>query len=183
MSLLRRCSIIEVLLKCLKRFLLHHAAAPPRLDEAQTITKELYEGCSYGDEADGCAPVTDGGVDEDEEGEEEDGREGAYGEPIPQIEISSLAIDHHHSACAGKKKEQDDSHGEHGGQEVHEFEGVGVFLVEVDTGDTAVVHLFEKLPHVGAAFVPHPCFGEEAATETGFEDAYAEIDIFAKTHL
>ena len=60
---------------------------------------------------------------------------------------------------------------------------LGVFLIQVYARYAAVEHLAEELAEVGAAFVPHPRFGKQAAATAGLEYAYAEVDVLAETHL
>lgn len=62
------------------------------------------------------------------------------------------------------------------------LQAFGIFLVEIDTCNTAVVHLSPELAEVGAPLMPHPSLREQAATATGLEDADGEIDILAETH-
>ena len=56
-------------------------------------------------------------------------------------------------------------------------------FIQVDAGNARIVYLFEKLLQICAAFVPHPCLGEQTACGSALEDADAEINILAKTHV
>ena len=66
---------------------------------------------------------------------------------------------------------------------MNRLEALGIFLIEVDARDAAVVNLPPELAEVGATLVPYPCFGEETTAATGLEYADREVDIFAETHL
>ena len=90
---------------------------------------------------------------------------------------------HENAPDGGCEDEGDDADGEDGGQEMYELERLGVFFIKVYAGYSAVEHLAEELAEVGTALVPYPCVGKQAAAAAGFEDAYAEIDVFAETHL
>ena len=66
---------------------------------------------------------------------------------------------------------------------MHQFEALGVLLIEVDAGNAAVEHLSEKLTKISTALVPHPRFGEQSAGVAAFEDADGEVDVLAKAHF
>ena len=65
---------------------------------------------------------------------------------------------------------------------MHDFQGVGMFLVEVDAGNAGIVHLLEEFLQVRPSFVIYPCSGKQPAPVSAFEDADAEIYVFSKTH-
>ena len=75
------------------------------------------------------------------------------------------------------------AHGEDHRQEMYELEALGIFLVEIDAGDTAVIYLSPEFAEVGAALMPYPCFREQTATAACLEDTDREIDVFTKTHV
>ena len=75
------------------------------------------------------------------------------------------------------------SHGEYHRQEMHELEALGIFLVEIDTGDATVVDLSPELAEVGAALMPYPCFREQTATAACLEDTDREINVLTETHI
>ena len=66
---------------------------------------------------------------------------------------------------------------------MNELQTVGVFHVEVDTGDATVVDLPPKLAKVCAAFMPHPCRRKQTTTIAGLENSDAEVDVFTKAHV
>ena len=55
-------------------------------------------------------------------------------------------------------------------------------LLQVYARYAAIVHLLEELLHVGAALVPNPCLGEQAARCPALEDADAEVYVLAEAH-
>ena len=66
---------------------------------------------------------------------------------------------------------------------MHQLQRFRIFLVQIDTRNTGIMHLLEKLLHVRAPLVPHPCIGKQTATAPGLEYPDAEIDVLAKTHF
>ena len=66
---------------------------------------------------------------------------------------------------------------------MHQLQRFGIFLVQIDTRNTGIMHLLEKLLHVRAPLVPHPGIGKQTATAPGLEYPDAEIDVLAKTHF
>ena len=166
----------------MKLVLFQHATLPPCCDESCAIAEQLDESGTDTLQSYRQAAVAYGGVDEDEQGEGKNGqpRKGAH--QIPSVEVSGVVV----HQCPSHRRDDDEcryAHGEDSGQEVHQFEGVGVFFIKVHACDTAVVNLFEEFAEVGAPLVPHPCRGEEPAGVTALEDADAEIDVLAETHL
>ena len=93
------------------------------------------------------------GVDEDEEGIEHERRQGDKAERDAQRLAASLGNDH-----AGHEKGEEEKHanGEHHGQEMHQLQALGVFLVKVDARYATVEHLPPELAEVGAALVVDP---------------------------
>ena len=75
------------------------------------------------------------------------------------------------------------THGEDHRKEMHEFETLWIFLVEIDAGDATVVDLSPELAEVGAALMPYPCFREQTATAACLENADREIDVLTETHV
>ena len=66
---------------------------------------------------------------------------------------------------------------------MNELQTLGIFHVEVDTGDATVVDLPPKLTKVCAAFMPHPCRRKQMTTIAGLENSDAEVDVFSKAHV
>ena len=64
-----------------------------------------------------------------------------------------------------------------------EFQGAGMTLRQVDTGDATIVDLTEELTEVRAPLVPYPCLWEESGFVACLHDAVGEVDILAKAHL
>ena len=106
-----------------------------------------------------------------------DGGVRAYQQCIEQQRQGSIRAGH------SGEEEQQRAQREQGREQVYRLERFGVFLVEIDACDARIVYLLEELPEIGAPFVVHPCVGEEAAAIARFEDAYAEVDVFAEAHL
>ena len=82
-----------------------------------------------------------------------------------------------------EKTQQRYAQGEHRGQQMHQFEALGVLLIEVDAGNAAVENLSEKLAKISTALVPHPRFGEQSAGVAALEDADGEVDVLAEAHF
>ena len=66
---------------------------------------------------------------------------------------------------------------------MHELEALWIFLVEIDSCNSAVEDLSPELTEVGASFVPYPRLGKQAAAQSRLEDTDGEVDIFAESHL
>lgn len=75
------------------------------------------------------------------------------------------------------------AYGEDHRQEMYELKALGIFLVEVDAGDAAVIYLSPEFAEVGAALMPYPCFREQTATAACLEDTDGEIDVLTKRML
>lgn len=56
-------------------------------------------------------------------------------------------------------------------------------FIQIDTGNTRIMHLLEKLLQIGTTLVPHPCFREQPTSISPLKDTDTEINIFSKTHL
>ena len=69
---------------------------------------------------------------------------------------------HEQSAGSRDKYQQDASDGKYGRQQMDEFQGVGIFFVEVDAGNAAVEYLSPELAEVCPPFVPNPRFREQS---------------------
>ena len=138
------------------------AALPPGGDEARAITGELYESRRDAQQADTQAAVADSGIDKQQQAQGEDGqpRKGAH--QIPAVEMGRVVV-HQRTPHSRDEDEGGRAHGEHRRQHVDQFQRRGVFLVEVDAGDAAVIDLAEELAEGGAALVPHPGLGKQTA--------------------
>ena len=68
------------------------------------------------------------------------------------------------------------------GQEVDEFEGLGVFVLQDDTRLARVLHLAEKRAELDTPFVIDEGLGEETAAIAAFEDPGAQVDVLSITH-
>ncbi len=66
---------------------------------------------------------------------------------------------------------------------MYQFQRIWVFLVEIDTGNAGVVHLFEEFLQISPPFVIYPCVREKTTGIPAFENTDTEINVFAKTHL
>ena len=66
---------------------------------------------------------------------------------------------------------------------MNEFQGAGMALLQIDTGNTAVVNLSEELAEVSAPFMPYPCIGEETRLIACLDNAIGEVDVLAEAHL
>lgn len=156
-----------------------HATLPPCLNKSEAVAHELGEGGGHGDGSDAQAVVLAGGVGEDKGGIGQQRQPRGGAEPVPAVDA---VIVHEDAADGGDEHEGDDADGEHHWEQVDGLQRLGIFLVEIDAGYAAVVDLAEELLQVGAALVPHPCPGEQAAAASGLEDAYAEVYVLAEAH-
>lgn len=96
------------------------------LDEAASVSEELTIGGRNGKKGDFEVLVFDEGVDKDHQAIGWDGKN-----PPPTVED-------------GQKDERDVTHDEGGGQQMHQFESLGITPLEHHTGLAGVFHLVEK---------------------------------------
>lgn len=65
---------------------------------------------------------------------------------------------------------------------MYQFKRVRIFLVQIDTGDSGIINLAEKLAPVRASLVIYPSRGKQAYFVAVLEQADTEINIFAEAH-
>ena len=65
---------------------------------------------------------------------------------------------------------------------MYQLQTFGIFLIEVDAGNAAVVDLSPELAEIGAALMPYPCLWEQTALVASLENADGEVYVFAKAH-
>ena len=155
--------LIEIRFEGFELISAEYAASPPGAQEARSIARELDKGGGHAEHAYIEAAVLPRRVDANQQGVEP--KQG----PSP-------------GPAEASEEQGGTAHGEGGGQEVDELQRTWVALGEVDAGDARIVDLLEELSQVGAPFVPHPRFGEEAHTRAALEEARGEVDVFAKAH-
>ena len=66
---------------------------------------------------------------------------------------------------------------------MYQFQRIRVLLIEIDTGNAGVVHLFEEFLQISPSFVIYPCIREKTTGIPAFEDTDTKINILSKTHL
>ena len=165
-------SFIKCLLKSVELIMPEDTAFPPCTDKSAAIAHELHEGGTYAHKSYSHAFVCAGRVDKDKQGVSDDWQPWCRAKPIPFVHI---VIFHQHAPYCRNKHKGNNAYGEYSGKQVDGLERVGIFLIEVYAGYAAVVNLPEKLAEVGAALVPYPCVGEQAALASCLEYAYGEV--------
>ncbi len=185
---------VERSFKGLEFVFLQNTSFPPGFDEAEAVTHQLDESRRDGEQTHPETAVADAGVDEDDEGVEEQWQQGEDAQHKANalvhvvggteiVGIEPLAIAVHSCAECEEQDAGDDAKREDGGQQVDELQGAGVALLKVDAGDAAVIYLTEKLTEVRTALVPYPGVGEKTWLIACLDDTVGEIDVFAEAHL
>ena len=77
----------------------------------------------------------------------------------------------------------DNTHGEDHRQQVDKLHRTRMALLEIDTGDAAIIDLTEEFLEVRTPFVPHPGLWEELWLIACLDNAIGEVDVLAKAHL
>ena len=150
---------VEVLFEGGELVLAQDDALPPGFQEAQAVAHELGEGGGDAEQAYAEAAVLARGVDADDDGIEQQRRQGEGGDDQSGVgeDESHVAAgarggeesdEGHDEGHEGDERQQQHADGEHHGEHVDELHGAGVALLEVDAGDAGVEHLAEELAEV-----------------------------------